>query len=132
MSRKYIIVVGLVAALLVLLQLASGPMHKLEQGLLDVRYQIRGQVPADTNVVILYFDNDDITSLGGWPLKRNYYALLIDVLTKSNVRAIGLDIFFGEHNLEYPEHDHLLAAALKELNSLPRAWRRSNFRLSEK
>ena len=110
MSRKYIIVIGLVFVLLVLLQLASGPMHKLEQGLLDVRYHIRGQIPADTNVVILYFDNDDITSLGGWPLKRNYYALLIDVLTKSGVRAIGLDIFFGEHNLEYPEHDNLLAA----------------------
>jgi DNA-binding NtrC family response regulator/CHASE2 domain-containing sensor protein len=110
MSRKYIVVIGLVVVLLVLLQLASGPMHKLEQGMLDVRYRLRGQVPADTNVVILYFDNDDITSLGGWPLKRNYYALLIDVLTKSNVRAIGLDIFFGENNLEYPEHDHLLAA----------------------
>ncbi|MCX6143724.1 MAG: sigma 54-interacting transcriptional regulator [Ignavibacteriales bacterium] len=110
MSRKYIIVAGLVLVLLVLMQLASGPMHKLEQGLLDVRYHVRGQVPADTNVVILYFDNDDITSLGGWPLKRNYYALLIDVLTKSGVRAIGLDIFFGEHNLEYPEHDNLLAA----------------------
>jgi transcriptional regulator with GAF, ATPase, and Fis domain/CHASE2 domain-containing sensor protein len=110
MSRKNIVVIGLVAALLVILQLASGPMHKLEQGLLDVRYHIRGQVSADTNVVILYFDNDDIASLGGWPLKRNYYALLVDVLTKSNVRAIGLDIFFGEHNLEYPEHDQLLAA----------------------
>jgi transcriptional regulator with GAF, ATPase, and Fis domain/CHASE2 domain-containing sensor protein len=110
MSRKYITVIGIVVVLLVLLQLGSGPVHKLEQGLIDARYHMRGRVPADTNVVILYFDNDDITSLGGWPLKRNYYALLIDVLTKSNVRAIGLDIFFGEHNLEYPEHDHLLAA----------------------
>jgi hypothetical protein len=110
MSRKYIIVAGVVVVLLVLMQLTSGPMHKLEQGLLDVRYHVRGQISADTNVVILYFDNDDIASLGGWPLKRNYYALLIDVLTKSNVEAIGLDIFFGEHNLEYPEHDNLLAA----------------------
>ena len=109
MSRKYVIVSGIIVVLLALLQLASAPMLKLEQGLLDVRYHIRGQVPADTNIVILYFDNDDITSLGGWPLKRNYYALLVDVLTKSDVRAIGLDIFFGEHNLEYPEHDNLLA-----------------------
>ena len=109
MSRKYITVIGMVIVLLVLMQLGSKPMHKLEQGLLDVRYHMRGQVAADTNIVILYFDNDDIASLGGWPLKRNYYALLLDVLTKSNVRAIGLDIFFGEHNLEYPEHDDLLA-----------------------
>lgn len=110
MPRKYIIVTGMVVLLLIVLQFASGPMDKLEQGLLDVRYHVRGQVPADTNVVILYFDNDDIASLGGWPLKRNYYALLIDVLTRSKVAAIGLQTFFGEHNLEYPEHDNLLAS----------------------
>jgi transcriptional regulator with GAF, ATPase, and Fis domain/CHASE2 domain-containing sensor protein len=110
MSRKYIIVSGMVALLLLLLQLVSGPMSKLEQGLLDVRFRVRGQVPADTNVVVLYFDNDDIASLGGGTLKRNYYALLIDVLTKNQVAAIGLEPFFGEQSLEYPEQDDVLAS----------------------
>ncbi|MDP2886388.1 MAG: sigma 54-interacting transcriptional regulator [Ignavibacteria bacterium] len=110
MSRKYIIVSGMVVLVLLLLRIASGPMNKLEQGLHDVQYQLRGQVPADTNIVILYFDNDDISSLGGFPLKRNIYALLIDVLMRNNVKVIAFDILFGEPNLEYPEHDELLAA----------------------
>jgi CHASE2 domain-containing sensor protein len=110
MSRKYILVSGAVLFLLIVFRLGSGSMNKLEQGLLDVRYHIRGQVQADTNVVILYFDNDDISSLGGFPLKRNIYALLIDVLMKSNAKVIAFDILFSEPNLEYPEHDELLAA----------------------
>jgi DNA-binding NtrC family response regulator/CHASE2 domain-containing sensor protein len=110
MYRKYIIVGGVVLLLLIVFRLGSGPVNKLEQGLLDVRYHIRGQVQADTNIVILYFDNDDISSLGGFPLKRNIYALLIDVLMRSDVKVIAFDIFFGEPSLEYPEHDELLAA----------------------
>lgn len=110
MPRKYLIVSGMVLFLLVVFRLGSGPMNKLEQGLLDVRYHVRGQVQADTNVVILYFDNDDISSLGGFPLKRNIYALLIDVLMKSNAKVIAFDMLFSEPNLEYPEHDELLAA----------------------
>ena len=110
MSRKHLIICGVIFFLLIVLQLGSGPVGKVEQGLLDARYHLRGQLPADTNVVILYFDNDDITSLGGFPLKRNIYALLIDVLMKNKVKAIAFDIFFGEPSLEYPEHDELLAA----------------------
>lgn len=109
MSKRFLIPgAGLVAAgaLLVLL---AGPIQGLEERVLTNRYAIRGEVQADTNVVILYFDNDDIASLGGWPLTRNYYALLIDVLTRSRVAAVGIDILFGEHNLQFPEHDNLLA-----------------------
>ncbi len=109
MSRKYNIVGGTVLLFLVLFRLGSGPMDKLEQGLLAVRYQVRGQVQADTNVVILYFDNDDISSLDGFPLKRNIYALLIDVLMKSHVKVIAFNILFDEPNPENPEHNKLLA-----------------------
>ena len=110
MPRKYIIIGGVVLFLLIVLQVASGPASRIEQGLMDMRYHLRGPMPADTNIVILYFDNDDVTSLGGFPLKRNIYALLIDVLKVNRVKAVAFDIFFGEASLEYPEHDELLAA----------------------
>ncbi len=84
----------------------------IEQQVLDVRYALRGPLPADTNIVILYFDNDDIAALGGWPLRRNYYALLIDVLDHVGAAAVGIDVFFGERSLEYPQYDELLAALM--------------------
>jgi DNA-binding NtrC family response regulator/CHASE2 domain-containing sensor protein len=110
MPRKYLIVTALCILLVVLFQIFSSPVKKLDESLQNTLYRIRGALPADTNVVIMYFDNDDITSLGGGTLQRMYYARLIDVLAKCNVAAIGIEPFFGEKNIEYPEQDNLLAA----------------------
>ncbi|MBI3587172.1 MAG: sigma 54-interacting transcriptional regulator [Ignavibacteriales bacterium] len=110
MTRKNIVELGIVLGLFAVVLMLSGPMGKLEDQTLDARYSLRGQLPADSNIVILYFDNDDIASLGGWPLTRNYYALLINVLTEREVAAIGVDILFGEPSLQYPEYDNLLVA----------------------
>ena len=109
-TQKHIVAIGLIAASFVLTLILSVPIRSLEGQLLSVHYHLRGEIPADGNIVILYFDNDDIASLGGWPLPRDYYALLIDVLTKNRVAAIGIDVFFGEHNLQFPEKDELLAS----------------------
>ncbi len=109
-TRKHIVALGLIAASFVVTLLLWVPIRSVEGQLLAVHYHLRGEIPADSSIVILYFDNDDIASLGGWPLQRDYYALLIDVLTKSDVAAIGLDVFFGEHNLQFPEKDELLAS----------------------
>ncbi len=113
MNNRTILAAAFLAIVALMLVLFKAPLDGLEDQLLATRYQLRGSVPADTNVVILYFDNDDIASLGGWPLTRNYYALLIDVLSKSEVAAIGIDLVFGEHNLQFPEHDNLLALTTK-------------------
>ena len=112
MPRKYVIVAAVSILLIGLFQFVSTPVERADASLQDVLHQIKGGGSADTNVVILYFDNDDIASLGGGTLKRNYYALLIDVLTKSNVAAIGIETFFGEPSLEYPEQDNLLASTV--------------------
>ena len=113
MTKRLLIPGGCLVAVALTLVILAGPIQGLEERVLTNRYALRGEVQADTNVVILYFDNDDIASLGGWPLTRNYYALLIDVLTRSRVAAIGIDILFGEHNLQFPEHDNLLALTTK-------------------
>ena len=110
MTRRYAVALGLVVTLLVVSLIFLGPMSALEDQLLDARFRLRGDIPADTSIVILYFDNDDIASLGGWPLTRDNYALLIDVLNKSDVAVIGLDVFFGDHSLQYPERDSLLSS----------------------
>lgn len=86
------------------------PLFPIDEEILSLHYRVRGAQPADTSIVVLYFDNDDIAALGGWPLKRNIYALLLDVLDRSGAAAIGFDIFFGEEHREFPEYDRLMAA----------------------
>ncbi len=99
-------------AILVASLLLRPVLVPLERQALNLQYSLRGPLQADSNVVILYFDNDDIAALGGWPLKRNFYALMIDRLSQVGVAAIGIDVFFGERHLEYAENDALLAATV--------------------
>ncbi len=79
-----------------------------------LKFKLRGGQPVDSSIVFLYIDDTAIHKLGGYPLKRSYYALLIDMLTQLNVKAIALDILFNERNLDYPERDQLLVFTTKK------------------
>jgi len=49
---------------------------------------------ADSGIVIIELNEEDINKLG-WPLKRNYYALLINKLNSLGAKTIGLEIFLS-------------------------------------
>jgi transcriptional regulator with PAS, ATPase and Fis domain/CHASE2 domain-containing sensor protein len=92
---------------LVAVVLLSVPLSSVEEQITSWKYRIRGVQQADTNIVIVYIDNEAIRELG-WPVRRNFYALLINALADLNVKAIGVDILFEQPHLEYPEYDQLL------------------------
>lgn len=98
--------------------LLYSPLQQVDEKLVGVHYFFRGEVTADTNIAIIYFDAKDISALGGWPLRRNYYALLIETLTKLEAKVIGTDIFFGSRNREFPEYDILLASMLEKTDNV--------------
>lgn len=52
---------------------------------------------VDSSIIIIHIDNYDIEKLGGWPLKRSYYALLINKLTQFNTKKIGLEVFLSSN-----------------------------------
>jgi len=98
----------------VLLSVTSPDLFKrIDQGIVDEEYRLRGETKIDSSIVIVYFDNDDITALGGLPLKRSYYALLLQVLSELNVRAVGMDIAFTETNNGHSEYEDLLATVVE-------------------
>ncbi|MDI6802631.1 MAG: sigma 54-interacting transcriptional regulator [Bacteroidota bacterium] len=90
----------------------------LEENVLNSKFSVRGESKIDTSIVILYLDNDDITALGGWPLKRNYYALLINVLNELGSKVIGFGIALTETNQERPEYDDLIANVVQKNNNV--------------
>ncbi len=53
----------------------------------------RGEITPDSNIIIIHFSEEDIARIGPWPIKRNYYALLINQLSSLGVKKIGLEIF---------------------------------------
>lgn len=58
---------------------------------------INGQKEPDSSIVIINIDANDIEKLGGWPLKRSYYALLINKLTNLHVKKIGLEVLLSNN-----------------------------------
>lgn len=84
----------------------------------SVYYNFIGQTQPDTNVVIIKIDEKDIDRLGGWPIKRSYYALLIDKLNKRGVKRIGIEVLFASASAAQSIYDSLLIDKIFEKNNV--------------
>lgn len=65
----------------------------------NIEYSLKSFYPAskvDSTILLITIDDSDIEQLGGWPLKRSYYALLINKLNQMNVKAIGIEVFLSD------------------------------------
>ncbi len=60
-------------------------------------YDFAGPAEPDSNFIIIHIDENDIERLGGWPLKRSYYALLFNQLNKLKVKQIGVEVFLSDN-----------------------------------
>jgi transcriptional regulator with GAF, ATPase, and Fis domain/CHASE2 domain-containing sensor protein len=67
-----------------------------------------GTDKPDTNIVIIHISADDIERVGPWPIKRSYYALLINSLTKLDVKNIGVEVFLSSRLVTQTIYDKLL------------------------
>ena len=75
---------------------------------------IRGQQQPDTNIVIINISENDVDNLGHWPLKRSYYALLINSLSKYHVKKIGLEVFLSAKFVTQTLYDNLLTKEIQK------------------
>ncbi len=109
MTRREWIFLGCVILVsLGVLTLLRSPLGVLENQITHLRYAVRGARKADTNVVVVYIDQEAIRSLH-WPVRRNFYGLMLKALNELHVRAVGIEALFEDPNPEYPEYDDLLA-----------------------
>ena len=91
----------------------SDAFRSMDEGLLPLKYRVRGEVQIDSSIVILYLDNDAIAALGDLPLKRSYYALLFDVLHQLGAKVVGVDIAFTDHDDTQADYDQLLTSVVQ-------------------
>ncbi len=82
------------AALLSILLSFSSLRKNINSFVQKSYYGIVPERKVDTNIVLIKIGREDIENLGGWPLKRSYYALLLKELNKYNVRKTGIGIVF--------------------------------------
>lgn len=61
----------------------------------------------DSNIVVVTISASDIEGLGGFPLKRSYYALLTRTLSKYRVSSIGFELLFARSAPETDYYDQI-------------------------
>jgi transcriptional regulator with GAF, ATPase, and Fis domain/CHASE2 domain-containing sensor protein len=111
MTSRFLLPVVIALASVIIMILLQQPLNSLEEQIIIEKYKFRGTERADSNIVIVYIDGEAIKSLG-WPVRRNFHALMIKALTDLKVKAIGMDIMFELPSAEYPEYDDLLAGVI--------------------
>ena len=73
--------------------MTSGWGERIEQRMIDMRFERRGEIPARSDVVVVGIDNQTDKALGlRFPYPRSEYAKVIDRLTAAGASAIVLDI----------------------------------------
>jgi len=67
---------------------------------------------------IIYFGENDIERLGGWPVKRNIYGYLVEKLKALGVKEIGFHVYWGKDSDLNDENDLFLTSILNKNNNI--------------
>lgn len=88
-----------------------GVFRPLDLRLHDLRYRLRGPIPASDRIALVEVDDRTLSAYGGrWPLPREDYAIVIDALESVGVQAMAFDLLFLGDSSDDPNGDALLAS----------------------
>ena len=80
----------------------------IDHYLYDLSFRIRGPLATDKRIVIASIDENTLETLGRWPIRRKYYAHLLDIMKEAKV--VGFDIIMAERS----DDDTLLGEAIRK------------------
>ncbi|MEK7274562.1 MAG: CHASE2 domain-containing protein [Candidatus Desantisbacteria bacterium] len=90
---------GVIIGLIISLIIAFVPFRMqriIELKTLDFRIAHRHDIPVSSDIVVICIDNETIKKIGKWAISRDYYGLLLYLLSDIGVKTIGFDILFAE------------------------------------
>ena len=102
---------GLTVTALAAVLYSLGAFTSFELSLGDLATRLRGPLPPPPEIAIIAIDQESTQSVGMWPLPRDVYARLFDILADAGAAAVGTNVFFSEESV--PEKDLALAAAIR-------------------
>ncbi len=114
MNKKIIYKIIIAALSIVLLVVVKQIPQSIDSTFSSIFTKITGERRPDSSIVIIHISSDDIEQLGPWPIKRSYYALLIDNLTSLKVKKIGLEVFLSAKFASQSLYDNLLQKEIRK------------------
>ena len=115
---KRSIILGFIGAVItLLLSLGFSDLFQVwELKTLDARFQVRGSIETDPNIIMIDADDASAQQLGRWPWQRSLHTQMINFLSNENPGVIVYDILFSQPVDE--TEDRLLAQATKNSGSM--------------
>ncbi len=114
--KKYFrLIIVLIIAIVILL--FKSFFYRTDYAITTLFNSVRGEVPVDTNIVLIHISPKDIESLG-WPFKRSYYATLLSRLQKYDLKKIGIEIFLSEKLSYQSVYDSVLNNQIKRTGNV--------------
>jgi serine phosphatase RsbU (regulator of sigma subunit) len=109
---------GVIVALIWLLGGLSGADLRLH----DLRYRVRGPIPASDRIALIEVDDQTLRAYQNvWPLPRVNYAMVLDALANAGVQAVGIDVLFLGESRDDPVGDQVLASVTAEHDNIVQA-----------
>ncbi|MBI2486402.1 MAG: CHASE2 domain-containing protein [Deltaproteobacteria bacterium] len=108
------IAIGLLSALLSLALYIWSPdfLRAIDLKFSDFRFNIRGEIKPNSQVIIVAIDEKSINELGRWPWSRYRLAEFLDKLKDYNPKVVAFDITFSEPESE--DADRAFGKALEK------------------
>ncbi|MDF3073502.1 MAG: hypothetical protein K0S54_1169, partial [Alphaproteobacteria bacterium] len=96
-SPFWLLAIAALAALLIFLRLGGGgPFAAAEGVTLDLRFQVRGALPAPREIVILAIDDRSIANLRRFPPPRAALAVMVNRLHEAGAKVIAFDLLLAD------------------------------------
>ncbi|HXX80259.1 MAG TPA: CHASE2 domain-containing protein, partial [Thermodesulfovibrionales bacterium] len=109
LSKKTIhhIVITVAGLILILFAEQLGFFEGIDTYIYDTSFRLRSPRPPSNKIIIVAIDERSLNALGRWPLRRIYYANLLDRLREAKV--VSFDIILSERS----DDDIFLAEAIQ-------------------
>ncbi|VAX26780.1 Nitrogen regulation protein NR(I) [hydrothermal vent metagenome] len=118
LKNKNFIRIGILILSLLILVIFKSSTGSINSSVESFFYSVHGASKPDSNIVLIKITQNDIEKLGGWPLKRSYYALLFDKLLQQDPAKIGLEVFLANNSSNQSIYNDLIINELKRSDKI--------------
>ncbi len=118
MNKKTLIKILITCIVIAILFLFSTIPSTFDSFIFSSLNKVTGEKQPDSSIVIIHITSQDIEQLGPWPLKRSYYALLINNLSNYGVKKIGLEVFLSSKFVSQAIYDNVLQREIGKANNV--------------
>lgn len=113
------IVFGLIVFIFFTITIVPFPWTaSIENIIIDLQFKIRGERYLSDEFVFVFIGDEDLKSLGQYPISRDYYSYAIHILKSKGAKVIAIDVLFSQKDKYHPEYDQTLVEFVKSADNV--------------